>query len=120
MRYQRVTENGAPSSNSRNPRSNPPAPPERASFELELSEPPIPQPHPGLALDDSGVVRAVRISLTGRSRHANLVGSSVRANELPDENGFVRQTLSTRVATRNLLSRAELRSIQLQSQADNP
>lgn len=101
-------------------RSNRPARPRRASPELGLIEPPPPQPNPRFVLDENDVIRAVRISLTGRSRHANLVGSQVESNQSTDEEGFVRQTLSTRVATRNLVSRAELRRLQLDSQGETP
>jgi hypothetical protein len=83
-----------------------------AATELELLEPPVPQPNPQLALDENSVVRAVRISLTGRSLHANLAGSTLKPGAADDEEGYVRQTLSTRVTTRNLLNRAENRKIE--------
>ena len=86
-----------------------------ARNDVELREPPVPQPNPKLPLDEKNIVRAVRISLTGRSRHANLVGSRVKPSSPADAEGFIRQTLSTRVATRNLISRSELRIMQFEA-----
>ena len=102
--YQR---GGPSSSGSRQTRPSPP--------ETELDAPPVPQPDPSLPLDENQIVRAVRVSLTGRSRRANLVGSRLSSKASGAEAGFLRQTFSTRVATRNLVSQAELRRIQLQS-----
>lgn len=116
MRYRRQSEDKGESSNAANPRSGGRSP----NGEILLSDPPVPQPNPGAALNEGNVVRAVSISLTGRSRHANLVGSRLKPDEQRgdgDELGFVRQTLNTRVATRNLSSRAELRRMQLETLA---
>jgi hypothetical protein len=82
-------------------------------LEEELPLPPTPQPVPSKTIEESNVIRGVRISVTSRSRSANLRGSTLEPGQAPDEDGYLREVVTTRVAPRNLLIQAERRAQQL-------
>lgn len=77
--------------------------------ERELASPPVPQPDSGEPLINNGLVRGVRITVTSRSQQANLESSTVRWDQEADEDGYLRVTYSSRVATRNILCRLSSR-----------
>lgn len=84
-----------------------------ASLEQDVALPPDPQPLPSRRIEQSNVIRGVRISVASRSRTANLRGSTLEDGQAPDEDGYLRETVTTRVAPRNLLIQAERRMQQL-------
>lgn len=59
------------------------------------------------------MIRGVRISVTSRSKTANLRGSTLGEGQTPNEDGYLREVVTTRVAPRNLLIQAERRMQQL-------
>lgn len=87
--------------------------------ESELLYAPVPQPDATRAMDEGRIVRSVRIRVTGRSAQENLMGSRSDDPSSPDAPGHLRQTLSTRVAARNLMLQADARSLELQARAMN-
>ncbi len=88
------------------------------NLEQELPLPPEPQPVPSTRIEESSLIRGVRISVTSRSRTANLRGSSLETGQAPDEKGYLREVVTTRVAPRNLLIQAERRMQQRDSSSD--
>lgn len=82
-------------------------------LEQEMPLPPEPQPVPSKRIEESNVIRGVRISVTSRSKTANLRGSTLEEGQTPDEDGYIREVVTTRVAPRNLLIQAERRMQQL-------
>jgi hypothetical protein len=76
-----------------------------------LETPPLPQPDPTEPLQAGRLVRGVGISVTSRSKQANVEGSTVRPGESLDQDGFLRVTFASRVAPRNLLFRLSTREI---------
>ena len=90
-----------------------------ASLEEETPLPPVPQPEPSKTILDSALIQGVRISVTSRSKTANLRGSTLESGEAPDEDGYLREVLTTRVAPRNLLIQADRRRQQVESADDS-
>ena len=88
-------------------------------LEEETPLPPVPQPEPTKTIQDSDLIRGVRISVTSRSKTANLRGSTLEPEETPDEDGYLREVLTTRVAPRNLLIQADRRRQQVESADDS-
>jgi type II secretory pathway pseudopilin PulG len=86
-------------------------PPDSGYADVELSSPPVPQPDPERKLDANLVIRGVRITVTSRSKRGNLVGSEHLASDPSDATSYLRQTLSTRVAPRNLVNQAGRREM---------
>jgi hypothetical protein len=90
-----------------------------ASLEEGTPLPPVPQPEPSMTIQDSDLIGGVRISVTSRSKAANLRGSTLEHGEAPDEDGYLREVLTTRVAPRNLLIQADRRRQQVESADDS-
>lgn len=86
------------------------------NLEKEVPLPPDPQPLPSKRIEESNLIRGVRISVTSRSKTANLTGSTLAEGQAPDEDGYLREVVTTRVAPRNLLIQAERRM----QQSDTP
>ena len=89
------------------------------TLEEEVPLPPEPQPVPSRRIEESNLIRGVRISVTSRSKTANLRGSTLEPGEAPDEDGYLREVLTTRVAPRNLLIQADRRGQQVESVDDS-
>jgi len=89
------------------------------TLEEEVTLPPEPQPVPSRRIEESNLIRGVRISVTSRSKTANLRGSTLEPGEAPDEDGYLREVLTTRVAPRNLLIQADRRGQQVESVDDS-
>ncbi len=87
--------------------------------EVVVALPPEPQPVPSRRIEPSNLIQGVRISVTSRSRTANLRGSTLEPGEASDEDGYVREVLTTRVAPRNLLIQADRRGPQVESVDDS-
>jgi prepilin-type N-terminal cleavage/methylation domain-containing protein len=86
------------------------------NLEKEVPLPPDPQPIPSMRIEESDLIRGVRISVTSRSKTANLRGSTLAEGQAPDEDSYLREVVTTRVAPRNLLIQAERRM----QQSDTP
>jgi type II secretory pathway pseudopilin PulG len=85
--------------------------------ETELTSPPVPHPELSRPLDEGALIRGVRISVTSRSTSANLLGATLREGEELTDEGFLRQTLSTRVTPRNILIQSDRRRQELEAEA---
>jgi hypothetical protein len=96
------------------PRERPRA---RGSLEEGMPFPPDPQPVLSRTIEESVLIQGVRISITSRSKAANLTGSTLEPGEAPDEDGYLREVLTTRVAPRNLLIQADRRKQELDAAA---
>ena len=83
------------------------------SLEEGTQIPPDPQPVLSRTIEESNLIRGVRISITSRSQTANLRGSTLEPGEAPDEDGYLREVMTTRVAPRNLLIQADRRKQEL-------
>jgi len=81
--------------------------------------PPEPQPIPSRTIEESLLIQGVRISVTSRSKTANLRGSTLEPGQAPGEDGYLREVLTTRVAPRNLLIQADRRKQELESAGDS-
>jgi hypothetical protein len=91
---------------------------DRRYNDVELEVPPTPQPDPRQTIDERGVVHGVRITVTSRSKRANLTGSERLESDPPDAAGYIRQTLSTRVTPRNILNQATRRVVTAELEGD--
>lgn len=83
--------------------------------DVELGSPPAPQPDPRKKIDENSVIRGVRITVTSQSRRGNLPGAEHLPSDSADSTSYIRQTLSTRVAPRNLLNQASRREMAAES-----